>query len=126
MAGEYTWVDYRWQNEGWLPVFRVRLCGWLPCELAMEAIEKDLFRQEIRSGYDELALTSKAISLTAMEDAVGSSHGNCVMLANVLVAKGFERNWLVKPGRGGDFRLKDEQIFPPPFRKDIINIVLSL
>jgi len=125
MTENYTWVDCRWQKEGWLPVFRVRLCGWLPQEIAMEAIANDLFRQEIQSEYDELVLTSKAKSLTDMEDTLAGSHGNCVMLANVLVANGFERSWLVKPGRGRSFRLKDDQIFSPSFRKDVIEIISS-
>ena len=126
MTEDYTWVDCRWQKEGWLPVFRVRLCGWLPRELAMEAIESKLFHQEIRSGQDELMLTSKAISLTGMENKLGSSHGNCIMLANVLVAKGFERSWLAKPRPGRDFLLKDDQIFPQSFREDIIEIISTL
>ena len=126
MTEDYTWVDCRWQKEGWLPVFRVRLCGWLPRKLAMEAIENELLHQEIRSGQDELMLTSKAISLTGMENELASSHGNCIMLANVLVAKGFERSWLAKPRPGRDFRLKDDQIFPQSFREDIIKIISTL
>jgi hypothetical protein len=92
----------------------------------MEAIENELLHQEIRSGQDELMLTSKAISLTGIDNELGSSHGNCIMLANVLVAKGFERSWLAKPRPGRDFRLKDDQIFPQSFREDIIKIISTL
>jgi hypothetical protein len=125
MQDDYVWVDRRWQETNWLDAFRMRLCGWLPSDLATKAIANGLILQVESVENDKVALTQKARLLTDIASGVGDSPHNCVMLANVLIAKGFESSWLIKAEHARGMFLKKEQTFPKCFRDDILTEISS-
>ncbi len=120
MPKDYAWIDHRWQNTHWLAAFRMRFCGWLPADIAAEAISRGLFLRMRESEEATVVLTEKACDLTDLSVQASGSTSNCIMLANVLVTKGFQKSWLT-PGKHTDCTfLQTTQIFPKSFKDKIL------
>lgn len=120
MLTEFVWVDHRWQEAHWLEAFRMRLCGWLPAGIAADAISNGLFLGVHASDEARVVLTEKSRRLTDLAAGRGENSENCLLLANVLVTKGFERSWLdVDKSADGSF-LQESQTFPKTFRDRIL------
>jgi len=126
MQDDYVWVDRRWQEANWLDVFRMRLFGWLPSDLAAKAIENGLIHQVSSVEHKKGTLTHKAHKLTDLSAGIGESQSNCLLLANVLIVKGFNSSWLSNSGNACAMFLKEEQVFSERFRDNILVEMASL
>ncbi|GAA6190995.1 hypothetical protein [Phaeobacter sp. NW0010-22] len=126
MLLEYVLVDHRWQEAHWLEAFRIRLCGWLPADIAADAISNGLFLRVHDSYEPNVVLTGKACRLTDVAAEVGESSQNCLMLANVLITKGFNKGWLTPEKHADVARLQTRQIFPKTFRDKIRSEIASI
>ncbi|MFG6518869.1 hypothetical protein ACGYK4_13320 [Sulfitobacter sp. 1A13368] len=126
MQDDYIWVDRRWQEANWLDVFRMRLFGWLPSDLAAKAIENGLILPVSPGEHGKGTLTHKAHKLTDLTAGIGESQPNCLLLANVLIVKGFESSWLSDSGHACGMFLKEELVFSESFRDNILLELASL
>ena len=126
MQDKFVWVDVRWQDAFWLSAFRMRLCGWLPSGHATTAIASGIFVRTFTNESDLVELTFRARRLTDIDKRKGDSSHNCLMLANVLVEKGFDSNWLQQPIQGRATFLRANQVFPKTFRSQILREIASL
>lgn len=126
MLTDYVWVDYRWQEPHWLEAFRMRLCGWLPADITADAISNGLFLKVHASDEARVVLTERARRLTDLAVEAGENSPNCVMLANVLITRGFDRNWLNAEKHADGSLLQENQIFPKAFRDNILFEVASM
>ena len=61
-----------------------------------------------------------------MTVGMGDSPENYVMLANVLIAKGFAGNWLSDASKAGCLFLKEEHVFPKDFSNSIFREMHTL
>lgn len=95
MQTKFALVDRRWQDARWLEVFRMRLCGWLPADLTSNAVSNGLFLEVRSSDSSTVVLTEASHRLTDIAAHVNGRSHNCVMLANVLITRGFDPNWLI-------------------------------
>lgn len=126
MHTEYAWFDGRWQDSRWLEVFRIRLCGWLPADLATDAIARGLLLQNGTSDKFTVELTEDSHRLTDIGKVVDGSSHNCVLLATALVAKGFDPSWLAPEKNAPAYFLVDHQLFPKRFRDAILKEISKL
>jgi len=126
MQTEFVWVDSRWQEAHWLEVFRMRLCGWLPADLTINAISNGLFLDARSSGSFTVVLTEESHRLTDIGALVDGSSHNCVMLANVLITKGLKPNWLIPKKHIPVSYLIEHQVFPKRFRDGILKEISTL
>ena len=126
MQDNYVWIDLRWREVGWLEAFRMRLCGWLPVHLATKAISNGLFVKTVSSDNVTVTLTKKGHRLTDIATNVGESSDNCIMLANVLITRGFERSWLVMEEHDLGYSIQKNQIFPNSFKDTILSELAAL
>lgn len=91
---DWTWVDVRWQQSGWLEAFRLRLTGWLPEEVEARAIESGVIVPSRSSGARVVELTSRGQALTSRGP---DSDEALRLVATVLALQGFQPNWFSRP-----------------------------
>ncbi|WP_371168791.1 hypothetical protein [Aliiroseovarius sp. 2305UL8-7] len=117
---EFTWVDSRWQENGWHEAFQLRLYGWASKKCSELGLKNDVFRWTIVDGIELLTLSDRGRRLTEIDPAKFSD-GTAQMLAYALVSLAPESELPLAPVLDGPFRLLEDDIFSVEYSSVILS-----
>ncbi len=123
MNNSFVWVDGRWQDDHWLEIFRIRLCGWIPASWVRNLVVDGFLTWGNGPGESDVCLAAKSLTLTDLRPAVEGDQYNNLMLANVLLANGYNKNWMAQTVGADVIHVQTDQKFPAVFSRKLASTI---
>ncbi|OWY07609.1 hypothetical protein B6V74_16805 [Thioclava sp. F42-5] len=119
---DFVYLDFRFQEAGWLEGIRLRLTGTVPDELVSSGVRNQVFEVEREEERKIINITNRCLALTEPKTS-SLSKENCEHLARVLVMKGFSADWL--RSERADLVLRPGTLLDDVYRKELIDHLCS-
>lgn len=120
MYTEFTLMDGRWRERGWLEAFRLRLTGWLPPAHVVTGVDKGVLKWNGDVPAAKVELSVRGANLTHLYPP-SKSEDNIQVIANVLWTLGFERSWVEPADRNAAIFIDEKSMFDAPYRERVFS-----